>query len=224
MDIIDRVFENLNIGYDADRERTQTAKMRQKESQARRNTRLGIFGGIVAVLAAGVGLAMWLPNIGGQTAADSDIRVVFDEDSQPVVDTIVKAIAETEAAMESTEETAEEVETTEEVATEESTKVVTNTNTVRSYTGGKKVVNVPRQVETSTGTKTEIIVHTIDSGEKIDQGNNDCQAVSTGSTGVVLWCNNSAAVPTEEHTADEPEQSEEDEKNEDDGISGVEAQ
>ncbi len=219
MDIIDRVFENLNIGYDADRERTQTAKLRQKESQARRNTRLGIFGGIVAVLAAGVGLAVWLPNIGGQTAANSDIKIVFNEDEQPVIDTITVAADAADAA-EVAEENAEEGEAAEEAVAEENTEVVTNT--VRGYGGG--AASTSRQTVTSTGTKTEVIVHTIDSGEKIDQGDNDCQAVSTGSTGVVLWCSNSTAAPTEENVVDEPEQSGEDEENEDDGASGVEAQ
>lgn len=214
MDIVDKVFENLNLGYDADKEREKAARARQKESLARRKVRLGVLGGVATVVVAGVGLALWLPQSSQSTVAGSDIAVVFNEDEQPIAEVIVRKVAEaTEDTADEATDTATE-ETAESVSEPASTETASVVNAARSAVARK--ANSTVKTQTVTTPSTETIVHVIDSGEQVDQGvNDDCRAIPTGSTGIVLWCNNSAAAATEDDEADEPQESEDEVETED---------
>ena len=214
MDIVDKVFQSLNLSYDADKERAHTASVRQKESLARRKARLGIFGGVAAVVVAGVGLAIAMPRVfNGQTAADSDVTVVFKEDEQPIAELIVKKVENLEAEnAKPDDETAQEtVAEPAKAVSEEKAVVNAARRNVNSSAGAGKTTTI-----VTNGTKTETVVHVIDSGEKVDQGTNGCKAVETGSTGVVLWCDEApTAAPTEDDETDEPEQGEDEVEAED---------
>ena len=214
MDIVDKVFENLNLNYDAAKERSHIAKLRQKESLSRQKLRLGLFGGATAIVVAGVSAAIILPKALNQTSADSDISVVFNESDQPISEIIFKAVEDTTAANTTSNEDDHEQQTA--VETNESTAII---NAARH--------NTPQKNTTTQRTTTveETIIHVIDSGEQVDQGSNDkCHAIETGSTGVVLWCEDqSAPTSSENNESNQPTESQDSINTEDDGASSTEA-
>lgn len=143
MDIVDKVFDNLNQHDKAEKAREKVARKRQEESRSLKIRRIKriLWGGSIAT--AAVILVAVLANLplssSKNTEAESDIEVVFTDET------------EEEAA----EETAE---TTEEVVSENSEndgEVGTSTATSSRPTGTRRVVSSLANTEDTTTQNTD---------------------------------------------------------------------